>query len=85
MYQSFRVSGYSWAILLFLTLISSTMNAQYQPSWSSLDQRETPVWWQDAKFGIFIHWGLYSVPAYAPVHEVEGVYEKYAGIISQTD
>jgi len=36
----------------------------YTPDWNSLDQRATPAWWQDAKFGIFIHWGVYSVPAY---------------------
>ncbi len=51
---------------------------EYQPKWSSLNQRPVPQWWSDAKFGIFVHWGLYSVPAYAPVNEVEGVYEKYA-------
>jgi len=55
------------------------LNGQtYQPNWSSVDTRETPAWWSNAKFGIFIHWGPYSVPAYAPVDEVEGVYEKYA-------
>src|ERR1039458_4488869 len=43
-------------------------NAQtYQPTWDSLDKRPTPAWFTDAKFGIFIHWGVYSVPAYAPV------------------
>ena len=36
----------------------------YQPSWESLDQRQVPQWYQDAKFGIFIHWGVYSVPAF---------------------
>lgn len=51
---------------------------KYQANWSSLGSRETPTWWTDAKFGIFIHWGPYSVPAYAPVDEVEGVYAKYA-------
>src|SRR5690606_4832792 len=43
-----------------------------------LDKRPTPAWWTDAKFGIFIHWGIYSVPAYAPMDEVESVYAKYA-------
>ncbi|MBL6829442.1 MAG: alpha-L-fucosidase [Puniceicoccaceae bacterium] len=38
----------------------------YEATWESLDSRETPDWFPDAKFGIFIHWGLYSVPAYAP-------------------
>ncbi|KAG8876596.1 hypothetical protein FRB97_004072 [Tulasnella sp. 331] len=32
----------------------------------SPSSRDTPEWWDDAKFGIFIHWGIYSVPAWAP-------------------
>lgn len=36
-----------------------------QPTWESLNRRGYPQWFQDAKLGIFIHWGLYSVPAYA--------------------
>ena len=39
----------------------------YEANWASLDRRPVPQWWVDAKFGIFIHWGVYSVPAYAPV------------------
>lgn len=67
------------AMSLFLMTVSSNNFAQaYQPEWQSLDKRQTPAWWTEAKFGIFIHWGLYSVPAYAPVNEVKGVYEKYA-------
>jgi len=38
----------------------------YEPRWESLDSRPTPQWFQDAKFGIFIHWGVYSVPAWGP-------------------
>ncbi len=38
----------------------------YENNWQSLNSREVPQWFEDAKFGIFIHWGLYSVPAYAP-------------------
>jgi len=38
----------------------------YEPNWESLDSRSTPQWYKDAKFGIFIHWGLYSVPAWGP-------------------
>ena len=34
------------------------------PTWEELNQRETPEWFLDAKFGIFIHWGVYSVPAF---------------------
>ncbi len=40
--------------------------AQYTPDWASLDSRPTPGWFEDAKFGIFIHWGVYSVPAWGP-------------------
>lgn len=40
---------------------------RYEAAWESVDRRETPAWFRDAKFGIFIHWGVYSVPAYAPV------------------
>ncbi len=38
---------------------------RYKPDWNSLSQYETPRWFRDAKFGIFIHWGVYSVPAFA--------------------
>ena len=39
---------------------------KYQSTWESLDSHEVPEWWLDAKFGMFIDWGLYSVAAYAP-------------------
>ena len=32
-----------------------------------MQQHQAPQWLEDAKFGIFIHWGLYTVPAWAPV------------------
>ena len=35
----------------------------YEPQWESSRQHRTPDWFRDAKFGIFIHWGVYSVPA----------------------
>ncbi len=36
----------------------------FQATWESLRHYTVPDWYQDAKFGIFIHWGLYSVPAF---------------------
>ena len=36
----------------------------FQDTWESLSHFRTPTWFSKAKFGIFIHWGLYSVPAY---------------------
>ncbi|MFE2423758.1 alpha-L-fucosidase [Streptomyces hokutonensis] len=41
--------------------------ADYQPTGTSLASHQAPYWFQGAKFGIFIHWGVYSVPAWAPV------------------
>lgn len=45
------------------------LNAQsgnYKPEWESLDAHPVPEWYEDAKFGMFVDWGLYSIPAYAP-------------------
>ena len=36
----------------------------FQPTWTSLQAYEIPEWYKDAKLGIFIHWGVYSVPAF---------------------
>jgi alpha-L-fucosidase len=36
----------------------------FRPDWESLQKYEPPDWYKDAKFGIFIHWGVYSVPAF---------------------
>src|SRR5215472_13991841 len=41
--------------------------AEYQPTLESLNQHPLPEWYGDAKLGIFIHWGLYSVPGWAPL------------------
>ena len=50
----------------YLTQIDE-VNAKgtYHDDWASLTDFEIPDWYTKAKFGIFIHWGLYSVPAYA--------------------
>jgi len=36
----------------------------FRPDWESLQNYKAPEWYRDAKFGIFIHWGVYSVPAF---------------------
>ncbi|MBC8470821.1 MAG: alpha-L-fucosidase [Planctomycetes bacterium] len=55
-------------LLGFLLQSQSTFGQQqYQPNWKSIDSRPTPQWFTDAKFGVFICWGLYSVPAWTPV------------------
>ncbi len=45
----------------------------YEPTWESLDSRPVAQWFDDAKFGIFIHWGPYSVPAWSP----KGTYSEW--------
>lgn len=56
------------ASLLLLSFLQVPFSAQsYEPTWDSIDKRPTPAWFSEARFGIFIHWGTYSVPAYAPV------------------
>lgn len=48
--------------------LAGELGAQtFRPTWESIDTRPTPSWFMHDKFGIFIHWGVYSVPAYAPV------------------
>ncbi len=68
-------------VLLLVTLfvhvpLASASTQTYQPTWESLDSRPMPEWFPDAKFGIFIHWGVYSVPAWIRV--TGGRYASYA-------
>ena len=46
---------------------------KYEANWESLAKHPCPEWYKDAKFGIFIHWGPYAVPAFAPTDR-----DKYA-------
>lgn len=60
------------AFCLFVpTLFSCCLYAQsaekYQATLESLDTHPLPQWYADAKLGIFVHWGLYSVPGWAPL------------------
>ncbi|XP_007491360.2 tissue alpha-L-fucosidase isoform X2 [Monodelphis domestica] len=49
---------------LLLILLAASASARYTPDWESLDSRPLPSWFDEAKFGIFLHWGVYSVPAW---------------------
>ncbi|KAM6996260.1 tissue alpha-L-fucosidase [Passerculus sandwichensis] len=37
---------------------------RYRPDWASLDARPLPAWYDRAKVGVFVHWGVFSVPAW---------------------
>ncbi len=47
----------------------------YQPDWASLSQHKTPDWYKNDKLGVFIHWGIYSVPAYGSEWYSRGMYD----------
>lgn len=65
-------------ILIFLLFFTAIFGytQKYDSSWESLDSRPCPEWFTDAKFGIFIHWGVYSVPSWRKV--TPGLYASYA-------
>jgi alpha-L-fucosidase len=46
-------------------LAETLARGPFAPSWSSLQHYSVPTWFRDAKFGLFIHWGVYAVPAFA--------------------
>ncbi|XP_042554817.1 plasma alpha-L-fucosidase-like [Dipodomys spectabilis] len=52
------------ALLLWPPGSSARRAARFDPTWESLDARPLPAWFDQAKVGIFIHWGVFSVPAF---------------------
>jgi len=65
-------------LVIAVTIIALSSPGQgqaVQPNWKSLDARPVPQWWRDAKFGIFIHWGVYSVPAWCDGWYAEWYYK----------
>ena len=71
-FQVYRSSGTA-IILLLCFLVYPCLQGQaqapshYEASLESLNKHPLPQWYGDAKLGIFIHWGLYSVPGWAPL------------------
>ena len=55
-----------------------TLN-RFDPTWASVATHAVPAWFDDAKFGIFLHWGLYSVPGWAPqVPDIQSLLRDHA-------
>ncbi|CAF4085978.1 unnamed protein product, partial [Rotaria magnacalcarata] len=52
-----------YLILINLSLLFVLSGSSYLPQWSSLDTRPLPSWYDQSKVGIFIHWGVFSVPS----------------------
>lgn len=66
-------------LILALFFVSGTavLAQSYTPDWESLDKRPVPSWFSDAKFGIFIHWGMYAVPGYTAKGHYSEWYQHY--------
>ncbi len=61
----------------YLKLIDSVIeNGRYKDNWQSLCSHKTPQWYCNAKLGIFIHWGIYSVPAFGNEWYSRNMYDK---------
>jgi alpha-L-fucosidase len=73
-----RISGvFVLALMLLGGMCAAQAPKHYEPTLDSLNRHPLPDWYADAKLGIFIHWGLYSVPGWAPLshpsHDFESV------------
>lgn len=59
-------------VIFYWSLVSGVLSSvhfeqqikKFDPTWESLDSRPLPEWYDRDKFGIFIHWGVFSVPAH---------------------
>ncbi|XP_076450400.1 alpha-L-fucosidase-like [Babylonia areolata] len=51
-------------LFLIAALAVVSHATRYEPNWASLDSRPLPSWYDESKIGIFLHWGVFSVPSY---------------------
>lgn len=64
-----RPTNVAALLLLIPALLEPGCAARYEANWTSLDARPLPQWYDDAKVGIFVHWGVFSVPAFGQYSE----------------
>ncbi len=86
----FNKSKFSLIGLLFMGMLAlsnftactknSISEEPYKPTWNSLRNHSSPEWLKDAKFGIYTHWGVWSVPAFARVVRKDDPPHPYKGI-----
>ncbi len=69
---------FALSLMLLAVIAALPVQAQekYQATWESLKKYQVPDWFRDAKFGIFIHWGVYSVPAFGSEWYPREMYRK---------
>ena len=51
-------------VFVLCLLFPCSWEKRFQPTWDSLDTHVAPPWYDEAKFGIFMTWGLYSIPSF---------------------
>jgi alpha-L-fucosidase len=60
-----EVPNYASVLNKRLEMVNAVIQrGPYHANWHSLEQWQVPTWYRNAKFGMFIHWGVYSVPAF---------------------
>lgn len=64
------------AVLAASLWSSNAMAEKYEKNWESLISHDVPEWLIDAKFGIYAHWGVYSVPAFGQEWYAKRMYDK---------
>ena len=62
-------------LITFSIVVSTALAVRYEPTWDSIDSRPLPRWYDESKFGIFIHWGVFSVPSFGS----EWFWERWQG------
>ncbi|XP_021348707.1 alpha-L-fucosidase-like [Mizuhopecten yessoensis] len=55
----------STRLFILLCTLCCCIAIKYEPNWDSLDSRPLPNWYDESKIGIFIHWGVFSVPSFS--------------------
>ncbi|MEG1608345.1 MAG: alpha-L-fucosidase, partial [Clostridia bacterium] len=62
--KQFDKRGIMKTITEYLSIVDDVIaKGKFKDDWQSLSKFEMPKWYGDGRFGIFIHWGCYSVPA----------------------
>ena len=52
-----------FAVILIISSVTCISAVRYEPNWESIDKRPLPTRYDESKIGIFIHWGVFSVPS----------------------
>lgn len=73
--QMKNLEVYLMVLIVLSGRAQQAMVKKYEPNWESLSRREVPEWVKDAKFGVYTHWGVYSVPAHGGPDYVRNLYE----------